>query len=124
MNPTCRPSQALLKSCGSWSAVEDALQQLGLGQLEPFLQQNLGRHNAPTSPVVSVVLNILNADLWRQCLGVLREEQHGTSYHHPDCINYSITMHKLSDLSGLRLCPDFFPRQHVITRFLMSFDVF
>ena len=66
------PSQALLKSCGSWSAVEDALQQLGLvrcGQLEPFLQQNLGRHNAPTSPVVSVVLNILNADLWRQHLG-------------------------------------------------------
>lgn len=61
--------QALLKSCGSWSAVEDALQQLGLGQLEPFLQQNLGRHNAPTSPVVSVVLNILNADLWRQRLG-------------------------------------------------------
>ena len=68
------PSQALLKSCGSWSAVEDALQQLGsvrCGQLEPFLQQNLGRHNAPTSPVVSVVLNILNADLWRQRLGCL-----------------------------------------------------
>ena len=64
--------QALLKSCGSWSAVEDALQQLGLGEkLEPFLLQNLGRHNAPTSPVVSVVLNILNADLWRQRLGCL-----------------------------------------------------
>ncbi|CAL1140432.1 unnamed protein product [Cladocopium goreaui] len=58
---------ALLKSCGSWSVVEDALQQLGLGEkLEPFLLQNLGRHNAPTSPVVSVVLNILNADLWRR----------------------------------------------------------
>ena len=73
------PSQALLKSCGSWSAVEDALQQLGLGQLEPFLRQNLGRHNAPTSPVVSVVLNILNADLWRQRLGKGQVERQGKS---------------------------------------------
>ena len=71
--------QALLKSCGSWSVVEDALQQLGLGQLEPFLLQNLGRHNAPTSPVVSVVLNILNADLWRQRLGKGQVERQGKS---------------------------------------------
>ena len=58
--------EACLKLSRSWPAVEDALQQLGLSNAEAFLQQNLGKHCAPTSPVVSVVLNMLNADLWQQ----------------------------------------------------------
>ncbi|CAK8997635.1 unnamed protein product [Durusdinium trenchii] len=57
---------ACLKLSRSWPAVEDALQQLGLTNAEAFLLQNLGKHCAPTSPVVSVVLNMLNADLWQQ----------------------------------------------------------
>ena len=75
--------------------MEDALQQLGLGQLEPFLQQNLGRHNAPTSPVVSVVLNILNADLWRQHLG--KVDMIHTS------VQISINSQIFIDFSGLRM---------------------
>ena len=58
--------EACLKLSRSWPAVEDALQQLGLTNAEAFLLQNLGKHCAPTSPVVSVVLNMLNADLWQQ----------------------------------------------------------
>lgn len=57
---------ACLKLSRSWPAVVDAFQQLGLADAETFLSQNLGKHHAPTSPVVSVVLNMLNADLWQQ----------------------------------------------------------
>eukprot|EP00434_Breviolum_minutum_P038188 symbB.v1.2.033867.t1/scaffold4270.1/size42129/3 len=57
---------AFLKLSKSWSVVEDALHKLGFPDTETFLLQNLGKHHAPTSPVVSVVLNILNADLWQQ----------------------------------------------------------
>lgn len=63
-----KPGQAFLKLSKSWSVVEDALHKLGFPDTETFLLQNLGKHHAPTSPVVSVVLNILNADLWQQCL--------------------------------------------------------
>lgn len=63
---TALPHEACLKLSRSWPAVVDAFQQLGLADPETFLMQNLGKHRAPTSPVVSAVLNMLNADLWQQ----------------------------------------------------------
>jgi acyl transferase domain-containing protein len=56
---------SVLKFSTSWPAVQRALHELGHDP-EAFLQQNLGEHSAPNSPVVTVALNILNADLWRQ----------------------------------------------------------
>ena len=40
----------------------------GLGHTDPevFLRDNLGNHSAPHSLVVTVAVNMLNADLWRQ----------------------------------------------------------
>ena len=40
---------------------------------EVFLQENLGDHTAPNSPLVSVALNILHADLWIRVAELLRQ---------------------------------------------------
>eukprot|EP00930_Biecheleria_cincta_P054812 TRINITY_DN41211_c0_g1_i1.p1 TRINITY_DN41211_c0_g1~~TRINITY_DN41211_c0_g1_i1.p1 ORF type:complete len:1928 (-),score=287.72 TRINITY_DN41211_c0_g1_i1:320-6103(-) len=57
---------SLLKSCSSWKLVQQAIQNLGHEDPEAFFRDNLGNHSAPNSPVVTVALGILNADLWRQ----------------------------------------------------------
>lgn len=40
---------------------------------EVFLQENLGDHSAPNSPLVSVALNILHSDLWIRVAELLRQ---------------------------------------------------
>ena len=104
--------QALLKSCGSWSVVEDALQQLGLGQLEPFLLQNLGRHNTmrphlPWYPLCSTFSMRICGGSALERVKLRDKENHKniSPYHHP---HFFQNLYKLSDFSGLRLCPDFF----------------
>ena len=54
-----------LKLSSAWPAVEAALEALGLGGAEPFLKQHLGNHEAPHSPLVTTILNLLNEALWR-----------------------------------------------------------
>jgi hypothetical protein len=49
----------------SWDAVEQAMQRLGHESLDGFLERNLGDHRAPNSPLVTTIINILNADRWR-----------------------------------------------------------
>eukprot|EP00613_Pedinella_sp_CCMP2098_P074214 CAMPEP_0171913182 /NCGR_PEP_ID=MMETSP0993-20121228/11575_1 /TAXON_ID=483369 /ORGANISM="non described non described, Strain CCMP2098" /LENGTH=2101 /DNA_ID=CAMNT_0012547131 /DNA_START=37 /DNA_END=6342 /DNA_ORIENTATION=+ len=58
---------ALLKCSPSWAAVETAVVSIfkNVESLETFLTSSLGVHTAPTSPVVTTVINILNADLWK-----------------------------------------------------------
>ena len=47
-------------------AVADAaLQELLSRGLEDFLSAESGNHQAPVSPVVTTLINILHADLWR-----------------------------------------------------------
>ncbi|CAE7945630.1 PKS40, partial [Symbiodinium necroappetens] len=66
---------SMLKFSPSWRAVQEALRDVkGRSDLEEeaferwdpevFLQENLGDHTAPNSPLVSVALNILH-DLWQ-----------------------------------------------------------
>ena len=56
---------AVLSLSPSWPAVDSAiLAQHGMGTAE-FLSSNLGKHGAPYSPVVTTVINLLQADLWR-----------------------------------------------------------
>ncbi|CAE7231115.1 PKS40 [Symbiodinium sp. CCMP2592] len=55
----------MLKFSPSWPAVQEALCDVGQVDLEVFLRENLGDHSAPNSPLVSVALNILHADLWQ-----------------------------------------------------------
>ncbi|CAJ1424691.1 unnamed protein product [Effrenium voratum] len=56
----------MLKFSPSWPAVQQALRDVGHADPEVFLQANLGVHSAPNSPVLSVAVGILNADLWKQ----------------------------------------------------------
>ena len=42
-----------------------ALQELLGRGLEDFLSAESGNHQAPVSPVVTTLINILHADLWR-----------------------------------------------------------
>ncbi|CAE7362225.1 ppsC, partial [Symbiodinium sp. CCMP2456] len=56
---------SMLKLSPSWPAVQQALRDVGQDDPEAFLQENLGEHTAPNSPLVTVSLNILHADLWR-----------------------------------------------------------
>jgi hypothetical protein len=68
---------ASLRASQSWEAVESALRALlaedlpcdfgGVGQtdLEGFLRANVGKHAAPISPLITTIINILNADRWR-----------------------------------------------------------
>ena len=55
-----------LKLSPSWPAVEAALERNGLPDLESLLATILGSHGAPLSPVVTTVINLLNAGLWRE----------------------------------------------------------
>ena len=63
---TAETDVAALKASPSWSATAAVLvrQLLGL-ELEAFLASHLGEHAAPLSPVVTTIVNILNADRWR-----------------------------------------------------------
>ena len=56
---------SVLKLSPSWPAVQQALREVGQVDPEAFLQENLGEHTAPNSPLVTVSLNILHADLWQ-----------------------------------------------------------
>ena len=56
---------SMLKLSPSWPAVQQALRDVGQDDPEAFLQENLGEHTAPNSPLVTVSLNILHADLWQ-----------------------------------------------------------
>ena len=56
---------ASLKASPSWSAVAAAVRQLLGHELDAFLASHLGEHAAPHSPVVTTIVNILNADRWR-----------------------------------------------------------
>ncbi len=59
---------AHLKECPSWAAAEAALHQMldvDMG-LATFLADRLGAHAAPMSPVVTTIINVLNADRWRE----------------------------------------------------------
>ena len=59
------PDLSVLKQSPSWTAVDTALHgQYGVG-VEDFLAENAGKHSCPGSPVVTTVLNILQADIWR-----------------------------------------------------------
>ena len=55
-----------LRAGPSWAHVEAALQRLGVADdLEALLRTALGVHEAPMSPVVTTIINILNAEHWR-----------------------------------------------------------
>lgn len=58
-----------LKLSPTWNDVSVSMIRLGLIEatagLEEWLQDHLGVHSAPDSPVVTTVINILNADRWR-----------------------------------------------------------
>ena len=59
-------SIADLRASPSWAAIEAAVRQhLGLAMtLDAFLHANLGIHTAPSSPVVTTVIDLLVADRW------------------------------------------------------------
>jgi len=57
---------SLLKTSSSWPEVLQAIRDIGYSDAESFLVSNLGKHVAPTSPIVTLAIGILNADLWRQ----------------------------------------------------------
>ena len=57
---------AALRVSPSWGQLEECLQQLGVErEMLSFLEQNVGVHAAPYSPLVTTIINILNADRWR-----------------------------------------------------------
>merc|ERR1712185_130246 len=56
---------ASLKATPSWSAVAAAVREHLGHELEAFLAHHLGKHAAPGSPMVTTILNMLNADRWR-----------------------------------------------------------
>ena len=54
-----------LKTGQSWDAIEVAVQQFHkYDGLEAFLQTHLGDHDARTSPLVTTIVNIINAERW------------------------------------------------------------
>ena len=54
-----------LKMSPIWADVDTAAPHVFGHELEPFLTNHLGEHAAPTSPLVTTIINILNADRWR-----------------------------------------------------------
>jgi hypothetical protein len=59
---------SLLQQSPLWSRCEEAVAQTRLSNsasLGEFLRANLGEHHAPSSPVVTTVVNILLADIWQ-----------------------------------------------------------
>ena len=56
---------ASLKKSPSWDEVQNAVKQHVGHELEGFLRNHLGEHSAPSSPIVSTIINILNGDRWR-----------------------------------------------------------
>ena len=56
----------LLHDSPAWGPVQDAVRAVtGFTRLDEFFASTLGRHIAPDSPVASVALAILTAELWR-----------------------------------------------------------
>ena len=53
-----------LKESPAWPAVAAAVHKHLRHELEAFLASHLGNHTAPGSPIVTTILNILNADRW------------------------------------------------------------
>eukprot|EP00966_Prymnesium_polylepis_P261281 6035040-Prymnesium_polylepis.1 len=59
------PDLSVLKTSPAYTVIDDALKaQHGLA-IDDLLSKHLGDHRAPFSPVVTTVMNILQADLWR-----------------------------------------------------------
>ena len=57
---------AALRTSASWDQVEGCLRKLEVADsLSSFLCSSVGQHAAPLSPLVTTVINILNADRWR-----------------------------------------------------------
>ena len=55
---------AALRQSSAWPIVDAALVRHSLPGLEALLSSNLGRHGAPLSPVLTTVINLLNAARW------------------------------------------------------------
>ena len=56
---------ASLRASPAWPVLEATMQRLrGIG-LADFLASHLGEHAAPGSPLVTTIINLLNADRWR-----------------------------------------------------------
>ena len=53
-----------LKASPLWSAVAAAVREHVGHELDFFLANHLGQHAAPGSPMVTTILNMLNADRW------------------------------------------------------------
>jgi hypothetical protein len=54
-----------LRQSNAWPVVDAALVRHGLPGLEALLTATLGQHGAPLSPVLTTVVNLLNAARWR-----------------------------------------------------------
>ena len=55
-----------LRQLPSWAQMEVCIQRLGISDnLASFLHKVFGAHSAPHSPILTTVVNILNADRWR-----------------------------------------------------------
>ena len=56
-----------LKLSPSWATIESVVlgQRLTAVGLDALLSHHLGNHAAPTSPIITTVINIANADRWR-----------------------------------------------------------
>ena len=55
----------VLKTSPSWLAVDATIFAQHGASADDFLAMHLGDHTAPYSPVVTTILNILQADLWK-----------------------------------------------------------
>ena len=56
---------AVLKTSPAWATVDAAMLEQHGTSTEEFLKEHLGDHTPPHSPVVTTILNLLQADLWR-----------------------------------------------------------
>jgi len=56
---------SILKTSPAYELVDAAMQEQHGVTADSFLQEHLGHHAVPWSPVVTTMLNILQADLWR-----------------------------------------------------------
>ena len=59
------PDLSMLRTSPSYTVIDDTLKAQHGQSVDAFLEKNLGDHTAPFSPVVTTILNILQADLWR-----------------------------------------------------------
>ena len=57
---------SVLKTSPTWPQADAALQKLLGTGADAFLNANSGNHAAPASPLVTTLINVLHADLWRQ----------------------------------------------------------